>query len=126
MIEGNIGIIQLEDQNYFVSVGVANIKSRNNKDLINAIKSARLKANNNLMKYIHGTIIKSKEELVSKTTTIKINENGEIIEADRTKQEEYIEIIQEKGKGLLKNIKDFGEWKSIDKKKYYRVVGFKL
>ena len=114
---GITGFIQYNDKKYLIAVGIVGIDNSSIQEKINAIKSARVKAKVNLSNFINNTQVQSLEQLTSIVTVIS---NGD--KYTRVSKEEYIEIIKEKGNGLLRDITDIGEWR-IDKEYFYALGG---
>jgi hypothetical protein len=110
--------IKYQDTQYLVAVGISTISSNSIQAKINAIKGAKALAQSNLSKFINNTQVQSTQELIDKVIIVK---NSDKIKRDVTSK--YLEIIKEKGSGILKNTIDIGKWK-IDNE-YFYVLGLK-
>lgn len=113
---GFTGFTMYQNQNYLVSVGISYIENSSVKAKVNAIKISRIKAKIKLSNFINDTNTKTMESLISVTDIIDDGKN-----IKRVTKEEYIEIIKEKGDGLLRNITDIGKWKI--KNEYFYALG---
>ena len=97
----SIGFVNYNNNQYLVSIGTFIIKGNSLQSKINAIKSAKILAQSQLVKFIHNININSYEKLEDKTYIIKDVKNI---------KRKYINIIKEKGGGILKDIIDVGKW----------------
>jgi len=120
LCSGNVDFIKFNGQEYLVSVGKSFIKNDTPEAKLNAKKEAELNALEGLTKFIYDVQISSKEEL--KTETQVTTQNSKVI--NREINESYLEIIREKGEGILKNLTSIGKWKSSDGKEYFYALGF--
>ena len=119
LCDGNPDFLINEGLEYLISVGVSPIKDSTPEAKLNAITEAKLIADEGLMKFIYEVQFSSKEELIKEIQTISSGNGEEKI----ISTEKYIEIIKEKGKGILKGSLNIGKWKSEDKKEYFYAVG---
>ena len=116
---GNIDFLDFNGNSYLVSVGKSLISGTTPSAKLNAIKEARLIAQENLVKFIYDVQVSSRETL-TQTRTIKATD-GKPVEVKRNKQ--YIELIRERGEGLINKSITIGKWKSSDKKEMYYAYG---
>ena len=116
---GFTGFIEFQNHKYLVSVGITEVTSTNIEAKINAITGAKVLAQAKLVKFIHNVKMQTKEELITKTIVTK---NGKSI--TRNVKSQYIEIIKEKGEGILKNVIDIGKWRHNNE--YFYALGIEL
>ena len=119
---GNVDTIVFKGKEYLISVGSSPIDSNTPEAKLKAREEARLIAEESLMKFVYQVQVDSAEELKTEHTEM-INKNGK---SKVRIEEKYIEIIKEKGKGILKRLTPYGKWKSKDKAEYYFAVGITL
>lgn len=91
----DVNIIDFQDQKYIVSIYSVDLQNLDVEKRIELMKMAVIKSESNLSTFIHDSEILNKEKLTSQS--IKHNDNIEF-------SEEYIEVIQEKSNGVLKNL----------------------
>lgn len=120
--DGNIEFIILNEDKFCVSVGASIIQGKSAASKIKAMKEARIIAEEQLMKFIHSVQVSSKEVLESTTET---RQTGTGINT-REVRESYLELIRERGQGILRNIISIGKWKNKDKTEYFFGVGIKI
>ncbi len=105
-----VTIVKSEDTIYLLSIGSSPITDNTPLAKITALKEAKILAKGGLMKFIYGTKTQVHEQLSTLYITKKNTSDGNV-EITHQQKEEYIEMIQDKGDGILKNIIDIGKWK---------------
>ena len=108
--DSHVTIIKLEDTIYLLSIGSSPIIDNTPLSKMTALKEAKILAKNGLMKFMYGTKTQVYEQLSTIYVTKK-NTSGGNTEITQQQKEEYIEIIRDKGEGILENIIDTGKWK---------------
>jgi len=126
LCDGNIGFISFKGIKYLVSVGESEILGNAIEAKLNARKEAKLNAEEALVQFIYDVKTSSYEELQTKTITVKVAKNGKTKSLNREETENYLEIIREKGEGILKKVLSVGKWKSADKKVYFFAVSIEI
>ena len=116
LLEGNLSVIKYHGKKYLVSVGIAEIEKKGKKGKIMARKKASIYAEKKINEYLNDIQLKS-------ITTLKMSENNS--ENIEIYNEEFIERINQKSEGILKNILDLDRWKTDDDE-YIVVKGFKF
>ncbi len=106
----HVTIVKFEDTIYLLSIGSSPITDNTPLAKMTALKEAKILAKNGLIKFMYGTKIQVHEQLSTIYVTKK-NTSGGNAEITQQQKEEYIEIIRDKGEGILENIIDAGKWK---------------
>lgn len=119
LLMGNIGIIDFFDEKYIISVGNAFIDDDKPDQIMKAMSMARANAQSQLSKFANDNVIKVTEEVKNIVTVIPKGKPH--IQDSKTK---YIELINEKTEGPLKNIINIESWRT--KNNYYWVIGVKI
>ena len=119
-IEIGINILNVENNQYLISIERAKIKDVSNKlNILKARRSANIKAERQIMEFVHGTNVKIQEVLTIETKIINKKEK-----TNEFFNENYYEEIKERGEGLISNIQELGAW--YEKNFYYLVLGIKI
>lgn len=91
----DINIIDFQNQKYVVSIYSVNLQNIDVEERIRLMKMAVIKSESNLSTFINDSEILSQEKLTSQ----QIISNNQM-----ESSETYIEVIQEKSNGILKNL----------------------
>lgn len=91
----DVNIIDFQNQKYVVSIYSVDLQNHDIEKRINLMKMAVIKSESNLSTFINDSEILSKEKLISQ----QFISNNQV-----ESSEEYIQIIQEKSNGDLKNL----------------------
>lgn len=119
LLMGNIGIIDFLDEKYIISVGNAFIDGDKPDQIIKAMLIAKANAQSQLSKFANDNVIKVTKQIKNIITVIPKGKSH--IRDSKTK---YIELINEKNEGPLKNIINIESWHT--KNNYYWVIGVKI
>lgn len=125
-INGETFICSAMGKSYLVSIGVSEIKGASKKQIVNAIKSAKLGAKRGLTKFIHDTSVSSNEKLIEERTVLTEFKDGERVSLEVKYLSQYEEIISEKARGTLRNVVDVGKWKGESNEDYYYALAVEL
>lgn len=123
---GELGVLEIGGIRYLVSVGVSTIDGSSPTAKLNARKTAELKANARMVKFIHGSRINLDETLITKRVVVVESSNGKITGRDERVSSELIESIAEQSEGLLKKIVNLGRWKSLNATLYHVALAVKM
>ena len=116
---GFSGFIEYENDKYLISTGIMEMNGNSIHARIEAIKKAKIIAQSELTKFIYNVNIESIEKNVD-TIIVSKSKN----KTKRSIESQYIELIKEKGGGILKNIIDIGKWKKNNE--YFYSLGIKI
>jgi hypothetical protein len=119
---GEIGFINYDGKNYIISVGISTIEEDTPSGKLNCIKEAQLIAQNNLVKFIYDVQISNRESLKKEKIIHVKNGKSELIQIKKR----YVQIIKERGEGILSKLESIGKWKSSDRKNIHYAYGIYL
>lgn len=120
LLLGNIETLNLDNKRYIVSTGVSMTKDSSPKALVGAMRIAKLRSFDALMKFIYGTVVRSDEHL--ETRTVITTEFGV---SKRVTSDSMVTILREIGKGEMPPHIDIGNWLGKDGQ-YYWAIGIAL
>lgn len=111
----------INEQQYVISIASSPINGNSPQTNLQAFKEAEMLANQQLAKYVHGVQSDSIKE-INYLQTYK-NIDGELKFQEKKK---VIEVIKEKGSGILNNTFRVDKWKSGTPKEYYVAIGLEI
>jgi hypothetical protein len=118
LMEGNVDIIQVGQQTYLVSVAWSPIRGSAASARVAAMRTARVAAEEGLIKYIYPSRVEVSESVVASTRTGR-DASGR---TDRRRHEELATRIRDRSAGALPPLIEVGSWENADRKEQYAAV----
>jgi len=116
LAEENIFIYDGNSHATLISIGVAEVKGNSPMEKLKAMRIAKMNAQGNIMKYLHGVFSESEKDFTDIT----------IVDANAltpTTVHDFNEILRERGSGIIRHVREISRWHNKTQKLYFIAMG---
>jgi len=116
LMEENVFIYNGESKATLAAIGMAEMRSSNPVDQLKAMRIAKMQAQGNIMKYLHGVFSESEKEFTDITVL-------DAKTSTPTTVQHFNEILRENGSGVIRHVREISRWHNKSKKLYFIAMG---